>query len=131
MNIFVPLIIILIPLSFWLVSRKKIANKIIQFLLGAALVVSLYFIFYLISLIVSFGYNWSYNNSAKILTESIIDCIERGDTELALKELKKFNETIAPTYMNRNFVENAKKSAEILKNKNTNNKGSVRNSSNP
>ncbi len=118
MTAFVPLIIILIPLTYWLVSKSKNANKKVQFLLGIASIISVFLIFYFIALIASFAYNYQYNNSAKMLTESIIECIERGDTDLALKELKKFNETIAPTYMNRNFVENAEITSEILKTKN-------------
>ena len=128
---FVPLIIILIPLTYWFVSKSKNANKKVQFLLGVASIISVFLIFFFIALIASFAYNWRYNNSAKMLTESIIECIERGDTDLALKELKKFNETIAPTYMNRNFVENAKITSEILKTKKTVNKNAARDATHP
>ena len=74
--------------------------------------------FYYIAFTASFGYNIRYNHSAKVLTEAIIDCAERGESGLALKELKMFNETIIPTYMKTNLIENAKTTSEKLKNKN-------------
>lgn len=113
---------IIVPFVYWFYSKSEEVNKTKLRILKIFSFCSAIVVLYYIAFIASFGYNYRYNHSAKILTESIIECIERGDSELAVKELKKFNETITPTYMNTNFIKNAKLTSENLKKIKTNEK---------
>ena len=118
MTIWVNLIFVLLIIIFFYAYKSKSSSVTIKKIWLVLSIIGVFFLLFYVGQLVTFTYNYKYNQSAKILTESIIKSLENGQSDAVLKELKDLNNNFATTYMNNtDFNNNARRISENLKEK--------------